>query len=55
MLFRADAIPLTDAEILEELTSQQVMATKRFTRRNGDRIINTPSIILTLNATKYPD
>lgn len=49
-----DAIKLSDDELLEELSEQGVKGIRRITRREGGGRINTPTMILTIRGTGFP-
>lgn len=50
-----DVIDIPDQELLSSLSNQGVIGIRRFTRRDGNRIVNTPSMILTINSPTPPD
>lgn len=45
----------TEDELLKELADEKVIAVKRITRKQDGKIVNTPTIILTLNGTRVPE
>ncbi|XP_055528014.1 uncharacterized protein LOC129720560 [Wyeomyia smithii] len=50
-----DVIDMSEQELLNSLSKYGVLAIRRFTRRDGDRFVNTPSMILTIRGTVVPD
>lgn len=50
-----DVIDMPDQEILSSLSNQGVIGVRRFTRRDGNRVVNTPSMVLTIQGATPPD
>lgn len=50
-----DMIQMEEADILRELTSQKAIHVKRITRKEGEKRVNTPAVIMTFCQTTYPE
>lgn len=50
-----DSCVYSDDELTAELQAQGVKEVRRITRRDGGKLINTPTIILTINGTVVPE
>ena len=50
-----DVIDLSDEDLKQHLKDQKVIEVRRITRKEGDRKINTPTMVLTINGTVAPE
>lgn len=54
----SDGMTMSDEDVLKELHTQRVIEAKRFTRKdpkNKDKVIPTPTILLTMQGTTIPE
>lgn len=50
-----EVVEFSEAELVEELRPQGVVGAKRFTRMMDGKIINTPTVALTIEGTEIPE
>lgn len=55
IVFCPEALELTEAEILEGLKDQKVIAVHRITKKGQDKVTNTPLLVITMSGTVVPN
>ncbi|XP_055604654.1 uncharacterized protein LOC129752892 [Uranotaenia lowii] len=51
----SEVIDMTEAELLAELLSQKITEVRRITKKSENKIIGTPTLVLTINSTIVPE